>query len=95
MRFKAKVDSNQADIVKNLRKIGLSVIHLHREGGGVPDILVSNSTDMWLVEIKVAKNKKGEASNLTPDQKKFHGEWKGKPIIIGTSFEEIYEKIRG
>lgn len=94
MRLRAKVDTNQRQIVEAFRKIGFAVIHLHMVGRGVPDLLLSNPSDIWLVEIKSPKNKKGDPESLTTDQIKFHQEWRGKPIIIGTSFEEIYEKIK-
>lgn len=94
MRLRARVDKNQCEIVKTLRAAGLSVVHLHAVGKGVPDILVSNASDMWLVEIKMVKNKKGEPEDLTPAQKEFHQEWRGKPIIVGTTFDEIYNKIK-
>ena len=41
MRHTAKVDSNQKDLVKQLRDLGAEVQHLHQLGGGVPDILVA------------------------------------------------------
>lgn len=40
MRLKAKVDSNQAELVELWRKMGLSYAHLHQLGKGVPDGLI-------------------------------------------------------
>ncbi len=35
-----RVDSTQAQIVKELRRLGMEVEHLHTVGKGCPDILV-------------------------------------------------------
>lgn len=58
------------------------MIHLHQVGGGVPDLLVSSTNNMWLVEIKTTK---GE---LTEAQKRFLINWFGKPVVIISSIEE-------
>ena len=52
MRIKARVDSNQKDIVSQLRKIGCSVLHTHQLGKGAPDIIVGYDLRNYLVEIK-------------------------------------------
>lgn len=89
MRRAAKIDQNQKEIVCALRKVGLSVIFLHAIGAGVPDLLVSSPTQMWLVEIKTEKGK------LTPAQVKFHLEWRGVPIIIARNPIEAINQTVG
>lgn len=76
MRRAAKVDDNQKEIVQALRDVGLSVLCLHAIGKGVPDLLVSSPSQMWLIEVKTKTGK------LTPDQIKFHQAWRGVPILI-------------
>lgn len=89
-------DANAAEIVKALRKAGVSVYDLGRAAQfipGFPDLLVVVSGRIHLLEVKTEK---GE---LTGDQVKFHGEWAGPPIVIVRSPEEAiiwasHERIR-
>ena len=76
MRRAAKVDANQADIVKGLRRIGCSVLPLHAVGQGCPDLLVARSGNTMLMEIKDG-NKPPSQRKLTPDQEAFHERWHG------------------
>lgn len=79
MRRAARVDSNQAEIVKALRKIGATVTPLHRVGGGVPDLLCSFRQRWMVLECKV-KSK----DDLTTDQVKWIGLQRA-PVFIATS----------
>ncbi len=83
----AKVDANQSEIVSGLRELGYEVILLHRVGEGVPDLLVSTNTEMWLVEVKIPKAK------LNERQERFHSAWKGRPIIVAHSLSEVLSKL--
>lgn len=83
----AKVDANQPEIVSGLRELGYEVILLHRVGDGVPDLLVSTKSDMWLVEVKIPRAK------LNERQERFHSAWNGKPIIVAHSLSEILSKL--
>lgn len=87
MRAK-RTDSNHSDIVNQLRQCGLSVVDLSGVGNGVPDILISDSSNMWLCELKSRFGK------LTPAQQKWHLMWRGKPPIIAKTFEEVRQKIK-
>ena len=40
MRYHAKADANQPEIVERVRKNGGDVMHTHMVGGGAPDIIV-------------------------------------------------------
>ena len=84
--FKKKVDSNQAQIIADLKKIGVSVLNLSRVGGGCPDILVGWQGKNILIEIKTAK---GDLNDL---QIEFFKEWKG-PKFVCKSINEIIEII--
>ena len=79
MRRAAKVDANQAEIVRALRQAGCGVVDLSKVAGGVPDLLVHPPTypDCRMAVLMEIKNKKGKGEKLTPAQVKFHAEWKG------------------
>lgn len=65
MRLRARVDTNHAEIVKALRKVGCSVYDLSRVGKGFPDLLVSfrngNRRDLALLEIKAHRGRQTKA----------------------------------
>lgn len=76
MRRAARVDKNQPELVKAFRELGCSVAHLHNVGKGKPDTIIGAYGLNYLVEIK------GEKGKLTPDQEKWHDEWRGQACII-------------
>jgi len=83
MRYNARSDSNQSDIVSDLRSVGMQVDSLHRVGKGVPDLLVSWRGMSAPVEVKTAKGR------LTVDQKVWWAEHNGNGIVAKTSDEII------
>lgn len=87
MRYAARVDGNQEDIVKALRKIGATVTLLHRLGGGVPDLLVSFRQRWYVMECKTGK---GEH---TPDQLRWIAEQRA-PVYTVTSAIQAVEFIK-
>ncbi len=78
MRLAAKVDSNQAEIVKALRECGISVHSTASIGKGFPDLIAAKGDKAWLIEVKGPKGK------LTPDQETFISEWRGVVHIART-----------
>jgi hypothetical protein len=56
-----RVDTNQKELVEYLRKIGISVLHLHGVGQGCPDIACGFSGLTFLAEIKTEKGKDTKA----------------------------------
>lgn len=82
-RRRARIDSNQPEIVKEFRKHGCTVQHLHMVGGGCPDILVGYNSVNYLIEIKDGSKFPSERK-LTPDEKMWHDEWLGSVYIIET-----------
>lgn len=89
MRRAAKVDANHAEIVRTLRSAGCGVLSLAAVGNGCPDLLVHGPFYPWkhfLLEVKDG-SKPPSARKLTPDQEKFHAEWKGW-IHVVTSVDE-------
>lgn len=94
MRRAAKIDANQTEIVKALRSAGCSVLSLAAVGNGCPDLLVSRPYyphHLYLLEVKDGA-KPPSARKLTPDQERFHREWKG-PIHVVTTVEEAMDAV--
>lgn len=82
MIFARKVDGNHKEIVSRLRALKCQVHDLSRVGKGFPDILVNVAGKTYLCEIKA------ENGSLTPDQRKFHDDWSGPPIVILKSIRD-------
>lgn len=87
-RFARRTDLNHAELVREMREAGLCVIDLSRVGNGVPDLLVSNSDEMWLVEVKSPKGKMHER------QRQWHDDWRGKKPLIIRQLQEFLEATR-
>lgn len=82
----ARVDGNQPEITKALRKLGASVQPIHTVGKGCPDLLVGYQGKNWLIEVKDPAQPKSKRC-LTPDEKKWHEAWQGQVAVI----KDIYE----
>lgn len=93
MRRAARVDANQAEIVKALRKIGATVQPLHGVGNGCPDILVGWRQQNFLFELKDGE-KPPSARQLTEDEKDWIAGWKG-PVFVVTSALEAVNFLQG
>lgn len=81
MRRAAKVDANQAEVVKALRKMGATVQLLHSVGAGCPDLLCGFRGRNILIEVKDG-GKVPSARRLTADQVEWHGGWKGQVAVV-------------
>lgn len=81
MKYAAKVDENQPDIVEACRKAGASVAHLHTCGRGIPDLLIGWHDINLLFEVKDG-SKEPSKRKLTKEQIKFHNNWKGRIYVI-------------
>jgi len=79
----SKVDSNQPQIVKELREKGYTVNHLHELKNFV-DIIVGHKGVNYLFEIKPDRSKK-----LTLGEQKFFDTWTGQRAIIYCSQDAI------
>lgn len=86
-----RTDSNQSGIVKQLKRIGVSVQHLHELGEGCPDLLLGFRGQNWLVELKDG-SKPPSRRKLTPAEEKFFAEWKGQVAKCET-LDEILKVI--
>lgn len=85
-RHRYRVDLNQSDIVKDLRKVfgKRSVAVTSNVGDGFGDIVVGVSDFNYMFEIK-----RNEKETLTDDEKKFHYSWPGQITIITSADEAI------
>lgn len=86
-----RIDSNQTEIVKQLRKIGVSVQHLHELGDGCPDLLLGFRGKNYLIELKDGA-KPPSKRKLTEDEEKFFAEWRGQVSKCDT-LDEILKVI--
>ena len=91
MRRAARVDDNQKEIISGLRCIGASVQPLHAVGSGCPDILVGYRGQTFAIEIKDGKKAASE-TRLTPDQERWHSEWKGH-VAVAKSLDDALKII--
>lgn len=87
MRRAAKVDANQPDIVRELRRYpGLMVEHLHTLGRGRPDIMVGFRGRNYLFEIKT------DGGELTDQEDVWIASWTGH-VEIARSAADVLEAI--
>jgi Holliday junction resolvase len=83
MKYAAKADDNQREIVRALRDAGATVVHLHTVGGGCPDICVGYRGANYLIEIKDG-SKPPSAQKLTPAQLDWHRDWRGRAAVVNS-----------
>lgn len=86
-RRAARTDSNQTQIVSQLRQLGAKVLHLHQLKNCC-DILVGFKGKLALFELKVDNKKK-----LTDGESKFKEEWFGYPVFTATNIDDILDKF--
>jgi Holliday junction resolvase len=82
-RLFSRIDANQPEIVKALRKAGASVQHLSAVGQGCPDLLVAVNQQVFLIEVKDG-SKIPSKQKLTPDQVIWHAEWKAEVHVVNS-----------
>lgn len=92
MRYAARVDANQTQIVSALRAAGATVQSLSAVGQGCPDLLVGHHGTNILMELKDGKKPPSERK-LTSDQIVWHSEWKGVVFLV-TSVDEALQLLR-
>jgi len=79
---RARVDTNQTEIVKQLRLLGCTVLHVHQLKGCF-DILVGYRGRNFAFEIK-DPNQPPSKRKLTAGEQKFFDSWKGQVNVIET-----------
>ena len=85
MRAK-KTDSNQQEILNDLKRLGISYFVASGVGAGFPDIVVGFRGLNWFIEIKT------ETGKQTKPQIKFEESWQGQYAIC-RSTEQVLEVI--
>lgn len=88
MRRAARVDANQVEVVKALRKIGATVTPIHVIGKGVSDLLVSFRQRWLVLEVKDGAKPPSKRA-LTLDEKKWIGEQKAPVFIVTSPLEAV------
>ena len=93
VRRRARIDSNQTEIVNALRTIGAEVTILSGVGHGVPDILVSYAGKWYVIEIKDG-DKVPSAQKLTPDEVAWAEKQKA-PVYVVNSVVRAIQVLQG
>lgn len=93
MRRAARTDANQVEIVDALRRAGCSVQVLSSVGAGCPDLLVGRAGRNKLMECKDGDKPPSER-RLTPDQEKWHAEWRGEVDVVKSAEEALAAAFR-
>lgn len=88
MKYAAKADRNQPEIVAALRGIGAKVVPTHTVGQGFPDLVVAYRGRTFLIEVKDGE-KIPSKRKLTPDQEKFHAAWTGELHVVETAEQAL------
>lgn len=83
MRKRARVDANQRELVAYAEAHGASWQSLANIGDGVPDGLLGLHGHTFLCEFKTAKG------SLTEDQREFIRLWRGSPVHILRTTEDV------
>jgi Holliday junction resolvase len=86
MRVRGRTDRNQSELVSILRELGCTVTSLADTGGGTPDLLVGHRGLTYLIEVKAHRKAK-----LTDDQQRWHAAWRGAPVLVVHSPEQILD----
>ena len=88
MRWDAKADENQREIVLAIRQIGGQVQSLHRVGQGVPDLLVAYRGQWYVIEVKA------NGGTLTEKEEDWHARFGHlAPIMVVTSWAEVIDAL--
>lgn len=91
MRYAARVDANQSEIVEAMRKAGASVWII-----GLPvDLLIGHQGRTALVEVKTLTGKLApKASRHTALQKNFMLDWRGGTVATVTDVQGALTLLR-
>jgi Holliday junction resolvase len=85
VRRAAKRDDNEREIIDALENLGASVQQL--SGSGIPDLLIGIQGKTILFEVKDGSKPRSERQ-LTPDQVKWHQDWRGSPVRVVETVDE-------
>jgi Holliday junction resolvase len=89
MRRAARIDDNQKELVKALRKAGCKVLSLAAVGNGCPDLIVYRANVLTMLEIKDG-NKAPSRRKLTTFQDQFRADW---PVQVVTDIDSALQAV--
>lgn len=92
MRYANRIDENQNEIVKALRKAG-AYVRIISQGDGIPDLLVAYKGVTILMEVKDG-DKVPSARKLTEAEQKFFDEWTGGMLVVVNSVDEAIATLQ-
>ena len=81
LRYDARRDKNEAEIIEALRWQGASVQSLSAKG--VPDLLVGYLGKNYLIEVK------SKGKGLNANQREWHNNWDGEIHVVSTAEEAL------
>jgi len=85
-------DGNQALVVRELRKLGISVEILSEIGNGCPDLLLGYSGKMLLVELKDPTQPPSKR-RLTDDEEIWRAAWNGTLPLVAETVDDIVKVL--
>ena len=91
MRAK-RIDTNQNQVVKNLRQLGISVAITSMLGKGFPDLVIGYKKRNYLIELKDGKKAKSQ-KKLTECEEEFFNAWKGQ-INVCENIDDILKLLK-
>jgi hypothetical protein len=93
MRFRARTDANQAEIVKALRAAGAKVAITSQLGGGFPDLVVGFGGRIALLEVK-DPTKPARDQRLTEREAEFFEQWIDYPVTVVLSADDAFRQLK-
>ena len=81
MKYAARKDANQDEIVSALRQLGATVTSIHQIGNGLPDLICGFRGRNYLLEIKDG-NKPPSRRKLTEDEERWFKMWQGHADVV-------------
>lgn len=93
MRYASRTDNTHSTIREGLRAAGFSVRDMSSVGRDFPDLLVGKHGLDAKVECKTPRGKKTAEQRLSEGQREFKDEWKGAPVIVAYTLEDVLFKF--
>lgn len=82
-----RADGNHSEIVRALRRAGVSIADTHRVGTGFPDLVWGYRHVTGLLELKQP------GAELEPHQRAWHEAWRGAPVLVARTPEDAINTI--
>lgn len=89
MRLRGRTDATQKPLVAVAKKYGASWLSLANLGDGAPDGILGIHGHDFKVEFKTEKG------TLTPDQRDFIRTWRGSPVYLLRTTEDVERLLSG